>query len=668
MDFETNIEDDLDMYNSYANLFSLTERLFEEAYTLISEQQNYFNLESYNTVQKLLFRVLNEPYSKDLFGKDRYSMVLYHGILAVHDNQTNRNESSLSSLVPYGILQNKNFTDSFVNTMKEIRQKVETPDVRPFERMNIFNNANRIEPFFNELDNEYYSKFREKSEIVQKLSQSESLKFLIMQKINNESDVIEIEKNDLFVNHYQKLITNSYLNLFGEKNVSSENFTDKFLYSLINDFGYRNIVQSGIEESNDEMIFFNISVNGKTVGGTTVFERNNYSEINNIDVISKYDNVDFIKNALKGIVNNLPKDINLICNIEREETSQNMLNAIQEFNRENDIKIYSSSHEIKAFKELNKFYELNNISEEDRKKISIDHFEKIIKNIQENPDINKAYLENLNIYVKPENLNNIDRKTFLEKAMYKTQDEKRVNDYFMSNNSFIRKGIDIEKTNEFSKEIRNSIFETTNNFLISMNVNLDLFQKEALKDNIAINTINVSYDERIEYNFNHVYDFLCEENIIKNKEKIKIYRLEADDNQESLESSSLYKQAILEGDKEKNYVHNLYDRRGAVSEKGLNYVFHKDHGKTGFCQEWYFAFKNKEQLIKWFDQNSLENLDKENIRIGIYEVDKNMMMESRRQVIFKKEKSIKIKQENIFDFLGKEEPKQKIKKTLKNIG
>lgn len=67
----------------------------------------------------------------------------------------------------------------------------------------------------------------------------------------------------------------------------------------MNDFGYRNVVQSGIDESNDEMVFFNITVNGKTVGGTTVFERNNYSEINNIDIISKYDNIDFIKIAYK---------------------------------------------------------------------------------------------------------------------------------------------------------------------------------------------------------------------------------------------------------------------------------------------------------------------------------------------------------------------------------
>lgn len=67
--------------------------------------------------------MLNEPYSKDLFGKDRYSMVLYHGVLAIHDNQTNRNETSLGSLVPYTILQNKEFTDSFVETIKDITEK-----------------------------------------------------------------------------------------------------------------------------------------------------------------------------------------------------------------------------------------------------------------------------------------------------------------------------------------------------------------------------------------------------------------------------------------------------------------------------------------------------------------------------------------------------------------
>lgn len=32
MDYETNIENDLDMYNTYSTFFSLTERLLKEAY------------------------------------------------------------------------------------------------------------------------------------------------------------------------------------------------------------------------------------------------------------------------------------------------------------------------------------------------------------------------------------------------------------------------------------------------------------------------------------------------------------------------------------------------------------------------------------------------------------------------------------------------------------
>lgn len=665
MDYETNIENDLDMYNTYSTFFSLTERLLKEAYSLISYKQNDFNIEEYNTAQKLVFRVLNEPYSKDLFGKDRYSMVLYHGALAIHDNQTNKNETSLGTLVPYEILENKKFLDSFVNTINIVKEKVETPNVPTYERMNMFNKAGKIDIFFNDLDNEYYNSFKIKSEIVQKLSKPENLKFLIMQKLNNENDVIKVEKSDFFVEHYQKLTKNSYLNILEETDVNNEKFANKFLHSLMNDFGYRNVVQSGIDESNDEMLFFSVSVNGKTVGGTTVFERNNYFEINNIDVVAKYDNVDFIKKSLQEIVKNLPSGISIICNMERKETSENMLSAIKEFNNESEIKIYSSPNEVKAFKELNKFYELNNISEEDRKIISSEHFAEIIKNIENNPDVNKFYSEKLESYGRPENISNIDRKSFLEKAMYKTQDEKSINDYFMYDRNFIRKGIDIENTNEPLKNIEKTVFEITNNLLISMNIYLDLFQKEALKDNIEKNITTARYEARHEYNFNHVYDFLCEENIIKTKAKTKIYRLEANDNKLSSQSTSLYKQDTLKGDKERNYIHNLYDRRGPVSEKGLNYVFHKDNAQEGFCQEWFFAFKNKEQLTRWLDEESLKTLNQGDVKIGIYEVDNNMMMESRRQVIFKKEKSKKISQENIFDFLENDISKPKTKRKIK---
>jgi hypothetical protein len=98
--------------------------------------------------------------------------------------------------------------------------------------------------------------------------------------------------------------------------------------------------------------------------------------------------------------------------MERRETSENMLSAIKEFNNESEIKIYSSPNEVKAFKELNKFYELNNISEEDRKIISSEHFAEIIKNIENNPDVNKFYSEKLESYGQPENISNIDRKSF----------------------------------------------------------------------------------------------------------------------------------------------------------------------------------------------------------------------------------------------------------------
>lgn len=60
--------------------------------------------------------------------------------------------------------------------------------------MNMFNKADKIDIFFNDLDNEYYNSFKIKSEIVQKLSKPENLKFLIMQKLNNENDVIKVEK------------------------------------------------------------------------------------------------------------------------------------------------------------------------------------------------------------------------------------------------------------------------------------------------------------------------------------------------------------------------------------------------------------------------------------------------------------------------------------------
>jgi hypothetical protein len=119
----------------------------------------------------------------------------------------------------------------------------------------MFNKAGKIDIFFNDLDNEYYNSFKIKSEIVQKLSKPENLKFLIMQKLNNENDVIKVEKSDFFVEHYQKLTKNSYLNIFEETDVNNEKFVNKFLHSLMNDFGYRNVVQSGIDESNDEMLF-----------------------------------------------------------------------------------------------------------------------------------------------------------------------------------------------------------------------------------------------------------------------------------------------------------------------------------------------------------------------------------------------------------------------------
>lgn len=218
-------------------------------------------------------------------------------------------------------------------------------------------------------------------------------------------------------------------------------------------------------------------------------------------------------------------------------------------------------------------------------------------------------------------------------VFYDLQKDKNNNDiHTLLINSFnikkINKDIDLisllkDKNIDFLKE----------NFDLHFEVDHYMLEKGKYKINVSIN-------------LNKVFD---EINKSKLSEKIKIIRIE-DEYGDGVYSKIGY---ILKG---KCRIKNPIPQ----DDDNIMLLF---TDKYSYYREWFFGFKNKEQLKNWFsDDNDIEQLKVKNMKVVEYTVPKIFLIESNKQVIFKKEHASKINSYTIEEFLNAE----KIKKVNKN--
>jgi hypothetical protein len=171
--------------------------------------------------------------------------------------------------------------------------------------------------------------------------------------------------------------------------------------------------------------------------------------------------------------------------------------------------------------------------------------------------------------------------------------------------------------------------------------------------------------------YNKLYDFLINDNVIKNNNKVKILRLE------DSEGNGLYKSM----EKVNNSISDSFDfcgqRQPSPMEDGvLSSLFSniaEDKEKT---KSWFFGYKNKGQILRWIDNEGLmdfiieKNKDMFVVEYDVLETD---LITTNKQVAFMKKKSIKIssfKLENLKkeeSFNLKEELIKKLRKENKKI-
>lgn len=139
--------------------------------------------------------------------------------------------------------------------------------------------------------------------------------------------------------------------------------------------------------------------------------------------------------------------------------------------------------------------------------------------------------------------------------------------------------------------------------------------------------------------YNKIYDSLVNKNIVSS-EKIKLYRIEGDS------GKGIYQDLISK----KTPISDKFDYTSMTPspmEDGvLKSIFgSREYNTELYQKEWSFAFKNKEDIEKWFnsDEGLLEYIiDYGGANVVEYEIDSSHVMTTEHQAIFRKNKSNKI--------------------------
>lgn len=641
---------------TYDSFFSIHQKMFEEITALFIKKQNSYTQETYNSTQKIICKVLNEPFAKDIFGTNRFSLVQYNGVIGIKDSKAINNISFSQFDMnhhPDINIKNKLY---FSQVIEAIDERIIDKNERPMFRYKSFNNAGSIELELNNLEQESYNKYIQESKIGRYLSQKESVDDFLQRKMNKPENNLTVDKTESFTDHYYNVTSSPYLNYFGED--ESRKSIIKYLNSIISDFDFREVIPLGIEETVGDLIFYSIKNNGEVIGGTTLYEGHNHYKIRNVDIVEKFNNLENIEKSVSKILETLPKNANVVVDVN-VDNNELVIQAFENLKNNSHLKIYSTKQENESFYQLNTFFEEKKIPYNQRAKIIDLHYDSVIKkltdNEEENIKLNKSFLNQHKTDNKID-IKKLNRKDFIDQMMFSTASEDEISQYIKYSSNMKRKEFFISDVLNKEDIHVEEAFNFINKLFVKNNIFLDMFQMEALKDDIDKNlSIDYVYDG-LSYNYNQAYDFLCEQGVMSTKEKKTIYRLEASDN------SRLYQAKVLDEDSPKNYLLNLYDRSNPVNENNINYVFNKDFTKEGHAMEWFFGFNSKQQLQKWFDKDNLNLLEKHNVKISTYEVNNNFYLEGKKQVIFKMEKSKKIKEENISDFLNSPEQEQKKKK------
>lgn len=268
----------------------------------------------------------------------------------------------------------------------------------------------------------------------------------------------------------------------------------------------------------------------------------------------------------------------------------------------------------------------------------------------------------------------MDRKNFIEIMHFENhgiKDDYKTFELFPKD-SFLSE--EVEEENDFNNALL-ALHQKTNKIIRKM-INEEIDYKSFYSDLIDGNSLISTYKgDFLTVSYNKIYNYLVDNQIIKNNKKTKILRVE-DENGFGMYRAmeNIGKSLSMEFD------FSRVTQPSPMEDQVLTSLYHNITENENELEKWYFGFENKSQIFNWLEEaeeNSMyEFIIKHNpdILVVEYEVPNTHLLSSDKQSVFIKEKSQILNKYKLSDLKIKESleiqkelsKKNKIKNIKKN--
>lgn len=629
----------------------LTDDLFIDLSNYIANEKKRYSLDEYNITQKIMVNLLNESNLKEIYG-DRYSLVLYQDIYAIKDAVQQQN---LIFVYSDSSDFNEKLAQQYSDTISMVTEIITDDTSKYRDRYLDFNkNSELINEQLHIDELKLYKNFIESVEgniYKNGLSRKTSIKELLKEKLNEEhKNEFSVKINQNFDIHFNEVVEN-IPNFYSD--FKDSQYVKKIMNNIRNDFALNSVILNGIEEYSNDMTFCIFKSNDKFIGGTTIHnENNNLYKIFNVDIFNKYKDENNVEEIMLKLFEVFPKDSSFLCYIKNEEDPI-LYKVLKKIKIETDCKIYMNESELNAINELTYALEKSSLSDKAKQNIINKHYDEVInklimpswqdgKKVNEYNSLkNKQFIDGNIKETSLINIQNINRNEFCNYILINKDEEQFKNKVIYNSLSNFKNAFTIsEIENTPNSKNFNKLLDEIKTYLSDMKVKLPINTERKLLKDIQDNCIYNKIDNEMHYSYHNLYDFLCEEKLIKQKSKTTIYRLE-------INNAGIYRaeDAIIKNDREINYLKNLYDRRTPEKEINLAGIF-SDHyygnSQKEYKKNWFFGFSDSSQILKWFDKKEIAKLNESGVKLARYEVDENYLINTNRQVAFIMDKAKKV--------------------------
>lgn len=598
------------MESSYKGLL-LEEVIFLESLKTAFNNNNKFDIITYNQALESIVCFFEHPHYRGVFG-DRYQLDKVDDILLCRDSFSGKYKNFFKIDVEHFFSENIEFVAQFRQLKESIYEKMK--DIKKQEAINVSANSNNIyEMLINDIQSPCFI-----------LKPENNLKEILKTKVFNTMPT-EVVYSKKLGDHLNSIKNSLDLDFF--KHPKFDSSSDNMIRLIQETMNMNHLIPDLSNNRHPSLEFILIQKDKSLIGGTYIANNIDAIEVKKFNILPKYKANYNIDEAWDKILKKLPKQRNIILSED-----------IQNIDKKN-YRIYSDPIHVRMLNELRYFLNKNTI--ESSLKDEIYHkFYQDKKTLSEHEGFMfvKKFISDIRKDYKLPSVPDISsRQNFLN---YLILSEDKANGL-----KYLNGKEDTQVKTSFYWEYKDSIYTDPIDFIHNrvvskfseLGIKLDDKQSTKLEDHILSNLDQKKDAIHCQYHFNASYDFLIENKLIPSNTSTFVYRLETYNNQGIYDNYDSTRHHFTT--QKEDAILNSHDRLDPLKDIKLSSLFNE--GKNNYSSQWFFGFKDQEQLRDWFSVDELKQLAKsDHFKVSRYEIDQNNIVYSDKQVVFKKFESL----------------------------